>query len=293
MPELLDGATRQSKRGISRFVSANAVPAPPPAVPPRPQGDLTRASIEDIAQAVRTSWPTKSADNRWRRSRGVRDLLQHLNEFPGETWQERWEASGFNEPARPVSVLRSAPRDRSQIGTGAACLFCLRRADHLQHLQLRNPAAGGAEGVLLRHHERRGQRDRRPSYRPARLHHRQRPRQLIRTNGYGSLIHFRLTRPHERTGRPFDQLWARPGTRSEANQEQPAGDEQADLDEQEEDAVVGWVLRLERGPSGRACWPGVFGGGGATRSRRSEPQWRRRSPMGCPALSRWFRAFRR
>jgi integrase len=125
VPDLAE-ATRESKKGISRFVSVNAAPAPHPEVPPRPHGDLTRASIEDIAQAVRTSWPTKSADNRWRRSRGVRDLLQHLGEFPGGTWQQRWEASGFNEPARPVSVLRSAPRDRSQIGTGAACLFCLR-----------------------------------------------------------------------------------------------------------------------------------------------------------------------
>ncbi len=122
----LGGATRQSKKGISRFVSVNAAPAPAPAAPPRPQRDLRRAPIEEIAQAVRTAWPTKSADNRWRRSRGTSDLLQYLSQFPGETWQDRWEASGFNEPGRPVSVLRSAPQDRSQIGTGAACLFCLR-----------------------------------------------------------------------------------------------------------------------------------------------------------------------
>lgn len=122
----LGNVTRQGKKGLSRFVSVNAAPAPALAVPPCPQGDLTRATPEEIAQAVRTTWPTKSADNRWRRSRGARDLLQHLSEFPGQTWQERWQASGFNEPGRPVSVLRSAPRDRSQIGTGAACLFCLR-----------------------------------------------------------------------------------------------------------------------------------------------------------------------
>lgn len=115
-----------SKKGVSRFVSVNAAPAPAPTVPPRPQGDLTRASVEEIAQAVRTTWPTKSADNRWNRSRGARDLLQHLSQFPGETWQERWEASGFNLGGNPVSVLRSAPRERSQIGTGAACLLCLR-----------------------------------------------------------------------------------------------------------------------------------------------------------------------
>lgn len=122
----LDAPARPGKKGISRFVSVNAAPAPAPAVPPRPQDDLTRASIEEIAQAVRTTWPTKSADNRWNRSRGARDLLHHLGQFPGETWQERWEASGFNHRGNPVSVLRSAPRERSQIGTGAACLFCLR-----------------------------------------------------------------------------------------------------------------------------------------------------------------------
>lgn len=118
--------TQPNRKGISRFVSATAAPAPAPAVPSRPQGDLTRASIEEIAQAVRTTWPTKSADNRWNRSRGARDLLHHLSQFPGETWQERWEASGFNQGGNPVSVLRSEPRERSQIGTGAACLMCLR-----------------------------------------------------------------------------------------------------------------------------------------------------------------------
>jgi integrase len=122
----LGGATRQSRKGTSRFVSVNAAPAPPPTVPPRPRGELARASIEEIARAVRTTWPTQSADNRWRRSRGTRDLLHHLSQFPGESWQDRWEASGFDQPGHPVSVLRPAPRDRSQIGTGAACLFCLR-----------------------------------------------------------------------------------------------------------------------------------------------------------------------
>ncbi|MFG2721458.1 hypothetical protein ACGFW5_24665 [Streptomyces sp. NPDC048416] len=73
-------------------MSSARTPPPllPPAVRPRPQADLTRASVEEIAQAVRTTWPTKSADNRWNRSRGAPDLLQHLSQFLGETWQERW-----------------------------------------------------------------------------------------------------------------------------------------------------------------------------------------------------------
>jgi len=118
--------TRPNAKGLSRFVSVNAAPAPPPKVPPRPQGDLTRASVEEIAQAVRVTWPTKSADNRWNRSRGARDLLRHLSGFPGHTWQDRWEASGFNEAGRPVSALRSTRREMSRVGVGAACLFCLR-----------------------------------------------------------------------------------------------------------------------------------------------------------------------
>lgn len=118
--------TRQGKKGSSRFVSVNAVPATPSAVPPRPQGDLTRASVEDVAAAIRATWPTNSADNRWRRSRGARDLLRHLEGFPGETWQQRWEVSGLNAPGRPVAVLQATRRGKSQLGVGAACLFCLR-----------------------------------------------------------------------------------------------------------------------------------------------------------------------
>ncbi len=117
---------RQSRKGSSRFVSVNAAPAPPPAVPPRPQGDLTRASVENVAAAIRTTWPTNSADNRWRRSRGARDLLGHLEGFPGETWQQRWEVSGLNAPGHPVAVLQATRRGKSQLGVGAACLFCLR-----------------------------------------------------------------------------------------------------------------------------------------------------------------------
>jgi len=44
----------------------------------------------------------------------------------GETWQQRWEVSGFNEPGHPVSALQSTRRGKSQLGVGAACLFCLR-----------------------------------------------------------------------------------------------------------------------------------------------------------------------
>lgn len=118
--------TCPSKKGVSRFTSINAVPASAPLVPPRPQGDLTRAGIDDIVRAVHTSWPTNAAKDRWRHSRGARDLLHHLTEFSGDTWQDRWQASGFNEAKHPVAVLGSTPRDRSQIGVGAACLFCLR-----------------------------------------------------------------------------------------------------------------------------------------------------------------------
>lgn len=119
-------AIRQSKKGGSRFVSLNAALAPVPAFPPRPQGALSCASVDEIAAAIRATWPTNSADNRWRRSRGARDLLGHLEDFPGENWQQRWEASGLNERGRPVADLQSTRKAKSQIGVGTACLFSLR-----------------------------------------------------------------------------------------------------------------------------------------------------------------------
>jgi integrase len=109
----------------TRFAGLRAAAAPPPASPPRPQGDLTRASIEDIETVVRRVWPGSREAQR-RRGRGARLLLQHMKDFAGQTWQQRWQASGLNEPGQSVTAVMHRQKERDEISVGTACLFGLR-----------------------------------------------------------------------------------------------------------------------------------------------------------------------
>jgi len=109
----------------SRFLSLRAAPAPLPALPPRPHGDLARAGIDEIEAVIRGVWPG-SRDAKRRRARGARLVLEHLEGFAGEDWQQRWESSGLNEPARPVGAVARKPSERDEVTVGTACLFSLR-----------------------------------------------------------------------------------------------------------------------------------------------------------------------
>src|SRR5437763_16392074 len=85
-----------------------AAPATPTS--PCPHGDLARATPKQIAaisQATWDDWRTREH----RREAAIKRLLRYLTQFPGETWQQRWEASGLNEPGRLVSDLEQ-PEDR-------------------------------------------------------------------------------------------------------------------------------------------------------------------------------------
>ncbi|MFE2912434.1 tyrosine-type recombinase/integrase [Kitasatospora indigofera] len=93
---------------VSRFTSAmvKAAPAPLPDKPPAPVGDWSTAAVAalaDLASAVPSSTSVSAAR---KRRAGVHILFEHLETFPGTTWQDRWEASGFNdEDALPVNTL--------------------------------------------------------------------------------------------------------------------------------------------------------------------------------------------
>ncbi|MGW2090234.1 tyrosine-type recombinase/integrase [Streptomyces sp. NPDC001880] len=83
-----------------------AAPAPRPEHPPAPFGDLTAATIEELCRLATQILPGEQKSVRDKRRLGVRMLFGHLATFPGNTWQERWEASGFNEEgASSVNVL--------------------------------------------------------------------------------------------------------------------------------------------------------------------------------------------
>ncbi|MGY3676557.1 tyrosine-type recombinase/integrase [Streptomyces sp. TE33382] len=94
---------------------------------PRPYGDLSQATIEDIADCAAVGWDglTKQHGAKNRRI-ATRRVLTHLAEYPGATWQERWEASGLDEPGNPVRDRFTHKPHRTQAALGLRCLLCLR-----------------------------------------------------------------------------------------------------------------------------------------------------------------------
>ncbi|MGH2367890.1 MAG: hypothetical protein ACRDI2_06815, partial [Chloroflexota bacterium] len=102
-----------------------AAPAWSP-VAPRPRGDLVLATPEEIAQVSRATWDDWRTKEH-RREAAIKRLLRHLAGFPGETWQQRWEASGLDRAGCPVRDLESEEeRGRSTITGGLEALLCLR-----------------------------------------------------------------------------------------------------------------------------------------------------------------------
>ena len=102
-----------------------AAPAPAPVVPPRPRGFLDRAGVAEIRDVAAHTWADLKS-SRGSRDRGLRRLLDHLGGFPGETWQQRWEASGLNERAHPVRDLINGTGRPAELTQGLEVLFCLR-----------------------------------------------------------------------------------------------------------------------------------------------------------------------
>jgi integrase len=128
-----------------------------------PQRDLTRTQLEERLTVIRrdqrpvmprstpqdwpqTRWsagevlvavdgldlPGNSVDSLRRRRRSVREMLDWLAQFPGETWQQRWLASGLQDAGRDwlAVVERHWPSAgttryrRCSITTGLTTLLC-------------------------------------------------------------------------------------------------------------------------------------------------------------------------
>jgi hypothetical protein len=98
-------------------------PPPPPAVPPRPLGDLSTATIIEIGDITAAQFSTDVGRHM---KRCMRVLLHALSEFPGTTWQQRWDKAGLNELGTPVTTLAPDESKRSLINTAADFAFCMR-----------------------------------------------------------------------------------------------------------------------------------------------------------------------
>ncbi|MFI8340757.1 tyrosine-type recombinase/integrase [Streptomyces sp. NPDC085639] len=87
------------------------------------------ASIAELCHLAGDLLPGQSRSLVEKRRAGIRMLFGHLETLPGETWQERWEASGFNEENAPsVTTLgrSGVGYDGSNMVSGLKMMFAAR-----------------------------------------------------------------------------------------------------------------------------------------------------------------------
>ncbi|MFF0087378.1 hypothetical protein ACFYR1_48215 [Streptomyces canus] len=105
------------------------MPEPPPVPdrPPRPLGELSSATIDGIVSLVAKEFADVSRNARADYKHGMRQLLDVLAAEPGQTWQERWEAAGLNQPGCLVADLADDdPKWRSRLTRAAGIAFAMR-----------------------------------------------------------------------------------------------------------------------------------------------------------------------
>ncbi|MFF4393770.1 hypothetical protein ACFY0G_44775 [Streptomyces sp. NPDC001552] len=113
MPRGLTSSTARTTRrelpppeALAARFDGNVEPVPPVAAQaalPLPYGDLTAAGQDELVQAVDRLSAGKLSGNRSRQRQGMRMITDLLAQYPGETWQERWLASGMDaEGAAPL-----------------------------------------------------------------------------------------------------------------------------------------------------------------------------------------------
>ncbi|MFJ6752777.1 hypothetical protein ACIQNI_32035 [Streptomyces sp. NPDC091266] len=102
-------------------------PAPSPQDPPAPFGDLSKVTVPELCDHAMEILRDASEGCREKRRAGIRMLFDHLSAHPGETWQERWEATDFNaEDAPSVSVLAASKSQASGLTSAMRMAFGMR-----------------------------------------------------------------------------------------------------------------------------------------------------------------------
>jgi site-specific recombinase XerD len=95
------------------------------AAPPRPHGELCRAPVSVLAGLTRDTWDGSAATVR-QRAQAVEVILEYLQDFPGNNWQQRWDASPLGRGEFPASALGARRTTGVAISPGLRSLFCLR-----------------------------------------------------------------------------------------------------------------------------------------------------------------------
>ena len=94
-----------------------------PAVLPAGREDVPRAELMRLAEGLLTK---ATPQDRWRRRNAMTAVLDWLEGFPGETWQERWLLSGSDAHGQAWGPPGLTPWSRNRITAGLGMLIVLR-----------------------------------------------------------------------------------------------------------------------------------------------------------------------
>lgn len=112
----------------SRHIGGKGTMVSPLAAPrnlPLPLGDLSKASIAELQTAACTCLP-RSPVMLEKRRRSIRKVAEHLSGFEGSTWQERWDASGWDTSAERLASLNPPPTKSWTMTSGLTWLVAMR-----------------------------------------------------------------------------------------------------------------------------------------------------------------------
>jgi hypothetical protein len=84
---------------------------------PQPVGPVAQAGIDELVRLIDVVYPAGPKSTMETRRRSLRRFGEHLAEFPGDTWQDRWLASGWETSDR---LIRSMNTDRHHAWTMSA-----------------------------------------------------------------------------------------------------------------------------------------------------------------------------
>lgn len=125
---LIPDTAPRPRRSTPTRQTITPAPSPAAAVAPQPQGNLEAASAEQIITVANAVWP-RDRQRAYNRGRGIREVLELLDRYPGETWQDRWLTSGLDIGDKRVRELLDdgcADWVRLGISNSLMLLCCLR-----------------------------------------------------------------------------------------------------------------------------------------------------------------------
>lgn len=126
----------------SRFVEGPITPEPAVATSlHRPHGEFSTASVSLLSSAAGSVeiWPDTLRATRLIWTHSTRTLLEHLLTFPGETWQQRWDASPLGRGEVDAQAVASRRTTGNSIMPGIRALYCLRAVRPTMLALRRNP----------------------------------------------------------------------------------------------------------------------------------------------------------